>query len=751
MTLLFAIAPGLQLKAFAAGTVQVGNEADLDQAVSTAGAGTTTIELTASFPITGTVTIPAVSDIILTSAAGGSYTLARGTAMTGTADVLFLVSGTLELENITLDGNKSNVVAQCSLIHVAGTGALILNNGATLQNNDNNGNIANDQGGAIHGDASSAIEIHEGALVTRNSTDINGETGGGIFTAGRILMDGGTISYNSAINGGGGLNVAGSTPMTFSFTGGCIEYNQAIGAGLTAGIGDGGGIYLSNTTTLTFNMSGSAEISNNTAHRRGGGIGVGAGTIIFNISGGTIHDNTAELGGGGICATSTPYTFNISGGKIYGNKATGTWVGAETDIGLGGAISSLGTFNITGGEISGNYASVGGGAIAEHYLNQAFSVKDCDITGNSTDGNGGAVYFWGQDNTNTVCSPLFTNVNLSGNTAQGRGGAIYNVAGTTVGNPVRELGMHFSQCTISGNKAGLDGGGIYTDWKVSLVSNTQVTGNAADVASSTGAGGGIYSLYSLEMEDGAFANNKADLGGGIYNAAPGSVIVSSGTFTGNTASGPDTTMGSGGAIYTELYANLTVSDGVAFANNSAPSLRVADLIDDDIDSSGTADLAEYVNNIGAIVQDATLVAAMSGPLRNAPGYNNFDINYSGDHYQVTVNNSFAATTGAGFWGSGDRVTINAGSKLGYQFAGWTVNGGSIALADSSAVSTTFVMPSGHVTVTANWVAPQQVLYDGNDSIPPAGDNAAGLLLFAALTAALSLLVIARSLRKKAED
>jgi uncharacterized repeat protein (TIGR02543 family) len=69
---------------------------------------------------------------------------------------------------------------------------------------------------------------------------------------------------------------------------------------------------------------------------------------------------------------------------------------------------------------------------------------------------------------------------------------------------------------------------------------------------------------------------------------------------------------------------------------------------------------------------------------------------------VTVNESYATTTGAGTYNAGETVTINAGTRTGFTFSGWTVTSGSITLDDASSATTTFTMPASDVSVTANW-------------------------------------------------
>ena len=71
-------------------------------------------------------------------------------------------------------------------------------------------------------------------------------------------------------------------------------------------------------------------------------------------------------------------------------------------------------------------------------------------------------------------------------------------------------------------------------------------------------------------------------------------------------------------------------------------------------------------------------------------------------YSVTVNGSYADTTGAGDYQEGATVTIHAGTNSGHTFTGWTVTSGGVTLANASTTTTTFTMPAENVTVTANW-------------------------------------------------
>lgn len=77
-------------------------------------------------------------------------------------------------------------------------------------------------------------------------------------------------------------------------------------------------------------------------------------------------------------------------------------------------------------------------------------------------------------------------------------------------------------------------------------------------------------------------------------------------------------------------------------------------------------------------------------------------------YTVTVEDSYAATTGEGKYAAGDTVTIDAGSHAGLTFKGWSVISGSVFPDNASSASTTFTMPAGNVTVTANWKSNEEI-------------------------------------------
>lgn len=71
-------------------------------------------------------------------------------------------------------------------------------------------------------------------------------------------------------------------------------------------------------------------------------------------------------------------------------------------------------------------------------------------------------------------------------------------------------------------------------------------------------------------------------------------------------------------------------------------------------------------------------------------------------YPVTVNKSYASSTGAGDYAADETVTIYAGSRSNYKFDGWTSDSTDVTFANAKKADTTFTMPNHAVTVTASW-------------------------------------------------
>ena len=227
----------------------------------------------------------------------------------------------------------------------------------------------------------SVVRINSGTFTLCDCNGSNGEHDYYINDSGLYVVDDGTEDWNTAytaadekgaitggvitggtgiINGnntcGGGVSV-NDNRANFIMEGGTISGNSA---------DEGGGVYVH---IGTFIMMG-GEISGNNAAEWGGGVEMYGGT--FEMSGGTISGNNAAEWGGGVEMYGG--TFEMSGGEIlYNNASQGGGVDVydgtfEMSSGYFGANTIYrygGTVYITGGYFASDPASY----VSEGYIN----------------------------------------------------------------------------------------------------------------------------------------------------------------------------------------------------------------------------------------------------------------------------------------------------------------------------------------------------------------------------------------------
>lgn len=152
---------------------------------------------------------------------------------------------------------------------------------------------------------------------------------------------------------------------------------------------------------------------------------------------------------------------------------------------------------------------------------------------------------------------------------------------------------------------------------------------------------------------------------------------------------------------------LTLSDPVFFADRDTGEYTVTGTADagSEILYGGTETI--YANSKGHFAVPGTLdenSGILSLSAKDSAGNESapqLALITRQTRYAVTVNGSYADVSGAGSYAAGSVVTVRAGSRGGYTFNGWTADS-SVAFDDANAAETTFTMPDGSVTVTANW-------------------------------------------------
>jgi len=408
-----------------------------------------------------------------------------------------------------------------------------------------------------------------------------GNGGGAVTSSGRLLVTASQFANNSAIgaagSGGAILSTGGGFAITnTSFTGntstragGAIEISGDASGSLLSNVtmtgnatggapGNGGGLHITGPSSIQ--VKGGTYI-NNTATREGGALWNGSGQMI--VRGATIDNNTAsgpaaDDGGGGIFNNGGTLKV-FAGTVITNNKADGM-------AGSGGGIfnSVGGNLQIVRADISDNTANRAGGGIEDiSGAGSLFTVGSSTIDDNevfTSPGNGGGIHIGGDGNLS-----LFGGT-VSGNKAGAEGGGIWNNLGTTV----------IFGATIAGNEAAGDaanqgGGGLYNNeggGKIVVKGGSVIRNNSATGAS--GSGGGILNDDggSLELLNVRVSNNTANrAGGGIEDASgPGTtVIIAKGTINDNTVfSSP----GNGGGIHVGGAGNISFRSGTVTANTA---------------------------------------------------------------------------------------------------------------------------------------------------------------------------------------
>ena len=373
----------------------------------------------------------------------------------------------------------------------------------------------------------------------------------------------------------------------------------------------------------------------------------------------------------------------------------------------GGGVHNYGTFTMNGGVISGNNAELGGGV---SNVNSTFYMYGGVISGNNASEGGGGVFNMAPEARFEMSGGKISDNIVNGAAFDGGGGGVYNVNFSK---------FNMTGGEISGNKAihkNYGGGGVYNgyDSTFTMSGKAVISGNIA-----ISDGGGVFNFSTFIMNGGVISDNTAKLGGGVYNECSIAITITGGKISGNTATGVDKN-GSGGGIYTEDFAILNVADGVVFSGNTAPTLRTKNIDDDAV-------LADYVN-----IGDKVVLSAPVNPKLNAPAYNNYDINYPGDAFVVTIvikpsgNGTVTATyenKDTVYEGgyvyvplSGDEITLSATPKSGGKFIQFTI--GEEKFSKNSIV----IDVEGNVTVVAEFLRDYSInaTADSGSEITPSG-------------------------------
>ncbi len=513
----------------------------------------------------------------------------------------------------------------------------------------NNSTGGGGQGGAINIQTAGAYVRIEDCDIRNNSAG----RGGGIYFSGTNLgstleivdsrITGNTATQDFSILGGGAIYAVDDESRLI--VRGCHIADN------TAPIVDGGGIVTSDLMELLIEES---TIVGNTCGAAGGGLYVDVRTKTVTIASCTIASNRADgQNGGGIFSnaenvliTSSTVTGNSAagyGGGLYiaGGAVTvaTTSIAGNTSASRGGAFYvDQGALDVVNSSMRTNSANNG----AVGYFNGSgpslISFVDSEIVTNGTCCRGGAIYLTGAPSTLRL-----DGVHIEDNATSSEGGAVFmdngilSVTSSTFVNNRAASGTEggalsiwggdadFHGTTFANNRSNLNGGAIYNRGGHLEIAHCAFTGNVAR----DGHGGGITHWNgSILVTSSTFSANTASDNGGGFAAVAASANLFNSTFSGNEAGNL------GGGVYSSApdidIASCTITANIADSDNNgtgdggglwaATDIFFSNLIADNTDRGGECP------DIGA-------VNASSGyNLIGDVGQYNFNANTTGDRY-----------------------------------------------------------------------------------------------------------------------
>ncbi len=442
------------------------------------------------------------------------------------------------------------------LTEAASDGYVIAVYGKLTIKDSSSGKTGKISGGRCSG-TGGGIYVAPGGVLILESGTITGNTalnGGGVYVEGEFTMTGGAITGNTAKNSGGGVHIG--VMGEFTVTGGAINNNTAVYAG---GVNVG--------TNATFTLGGDSasivDITGNTASGRTCNVFLGTGRVIT-VAGGAASgskvgvtvaaypsagSSTAITDACGGCSflesDDADYRTKTEKGRVVIAAAPDNFTKLQRliDTAESGDTLTLST-DFTYDEYD-ETEDIGSVEIP------AGKTLTIDMSGHTIDrglwdGKDGTASDDGCVIVNNGTLTIVGDGIITGGHSTGKGGGIYNT-GT----------LRIEGCTVTLNRTVSDGnacgGGIYSTG--SLVLDCAVVSDNTAESGKNAYGGGVWCSGGFDAQGtNVISGNKAHgkkaaLGGGVYadNAVFGAAF--SGSITGNKADADTAANGIGGGMY----------------------------------------------------------------------------------------------------------------------------------------------------------------------------------------------------------
>jgi hypothetical protein len=338
--------------------------------------------------------------------------------------------------------------------------------------------------------------VNASTVVTITSLTIrdgHAAAGGGISSAGALVLNNTKIFSNTA-DYGGGVFQSGSGRVDIISS--LIVFNHS-------GY-QGGGLYINGDVALTDTL-----VLTNTASADGGGLTDWAGRT--DLTGGTFAGNSAGGNGGGVNVNNS---LSISGTQFISNTAANGGGVLQWNTGY--------TVAVINARFERNHSVSNGGSL---YVSGSTALTNTQVLSSTAGSNGGGVYV-------SAGRAALSGVQVFSNTASGgEGGGVYVNAGSP---------LIVTDSSVSSNTA-FNGGGIVNEGSTLTLTNSTLSGNWA-TSSSYGGGAiaqwGGSSSATIITNSTIVSNTAAAVGhSGIYLRAGklniGSSIVAHNGVTNN--------------------------------------------------------------------------------------------------------------------------------------------------------------------------------------------------------------------------
>jgi len=427
------------------------------------------------------------------------------------------------------------------------------------------------------------LDVRDLALVNGS---VVGESGGAIRNAGALLLDRCDVSASTAAgagaSGGAVFNDAGFVSVMRSRLSGCsatraggaIEANggvtKVISSELTGNStgpmpGNGGGLHITGVGTVEVR---STLVEDNSADREGGGLWNSAGgmmsVVLCEVRGNDALGTAADNGGGGL--------FN-DGGLLEVRLCDVRDNHAPMGSGSGGGLfNNGGDLFLSLSNVEGNTANRAGGGVGALGGNtELFASQLVENTTGPMPGNGGGLHLTGAGTVSVL--QCF----VERNTATAEGGGLWNSAVGT---------LDIAGCSITGNRASgaaadQGGGGVFSDGGATTIARSLIAENEADGAAGSG-GGVLNNLGQMTISDTRIIANSCSRAGGGVEAVVGTTRLVRVSLVDN-VTGP--TPGNGGGLHltgaglveidrSTVLGNLAANEGGGLWNSATGTMVV---------------------------------------------------------------------------------------------------------------------------------------------------------------------------------